>query len=457
MNYNDAIKYIDDLKSLGSRPGTDAIKDLLRRLDNPQDKLNVIHIGGTNGKGSVGAYLDFGYREYGLKVGRYISPTLFSYLERFQINGNQMSEDEFCDVLSLVKEKCDEIVSEGLIQPTAFEIETAVSFIYFLKNNVDLVLLEVGMGGEEDATNVVSKPLATVFATISYDHMQFLGNTIEEISKTKAGIMRKGVAAIASRMPFKCATDTLRNCADEIGAEFFSVEDESDFSKNIKRINNDVFFNDIKINNPLLGEFQKINLETALFVFTVLNRNIQNNGFENSGLVKIRNTVEEKGYEVFIKGIEKTKWPGRFEIISINPTIIRDGAHNEDAVRLLKKTIEDYLVNNNSEAIDCDKKVHLIMGVFKDKDYKEMLKIILPVAKSFSAITPPNLSRALLAKDLCECAKKIYDDDIVSNKEENIKFSYHENLKEAIDSVNAGKDEVIIVFGSLSLSCLFGR
>lgn len=447
MNINEALKYIKDLNSLGSKPGLDAVKMLLYKLDNPQDKLQIIHIGGTNGKGSIGAYLDFGYRECGLKVGRYISPTLFSYLERFQINGQEMREDEFCDILSLIKEKCDEMVKEGFSQPTAFEVETAAAFIYFLRNNVDLVLLEVGMGGKMDATNVVKSPIATVFASISLDHREYLGDSIEEIARMKAGIMRKGVPAIASRMPFSVAKDTLKMCADETGAPFFSIEDNITISDNIEKNNNRIYFKGQEIRNPLKGEFQEINLEAALFIFEVLN-NIQN---DESDSIYDNSRFKQLNTEDFIRGIEKTKWPGRYELMSQDPNVIRDGAHNPDAVRLLRKTIE-----NDEDIIsvsaDGTKKVHLIMGVFKDKDYKEMLRIILPVAASFSAITPPNLSRALQAKDLSDCAKKIYKE---IDMKDDISFSYCDSLKEAIESTNAKESETIVVFGSLSLSNLF--
>lgn len=539
MNYVEAQNYINKIMELGSRPGIDAIKELLSRLDNPQDKLNVIHVAGTNGKGSICTYLEYGFRELGLRVGRYISPTLFTYLERFQIDGNEMSEAEFADIISEVKIKCDEMVNDGLLQPTTFEVETAVAFIYFVRNKVDVVVLETGMGGKGDATNVVSKPLATIFASISYDHMQFLGNTLSEIAMEKAGIMREGVPVIASHMPDceietlnKNALDTLRKEAERINATFYSADDLCDINDGFSYSHEDInIFNDrdneskpkyevcvskrqhddncdnnfnvvetadgIKyngriINNPLLGKFQLYNLATALTTVSVLwdsIRDIINNNndeeidgwnpellYEKSGIDE-NNIISDKKkiIDTFVTGVERAKWPGRFEIISKDPLIIRDGAHNPDAIKLLKKSVlKDSSIPN---------KLHLIMGVFKDKEYDKMLTEILPIAKSFTAITPPNKSRALKASDLCKMAENVYNRNTSihnsyfcdkksgndntefieqsGNSVERIVFSYFDDensvnaLKKAIESVNYEPGDGILVFGSLSLAGLF--
>lgn len=446
MIYEEAKNYIDSIGKLGSRPGIDAIKILLKRLGNPQDKLNVIHVAGTNGKGSICTYIEYGLRECGFNVGRYISPTLFSYLERFQINGELMSEDEYAEIVSEVKACCDDMVADGHMQPTAFEIETAVSFMYFLRNNVDVVILETGMGGKEDATNVVKKPIATVFASISFDHMAFLGDTIEKIAMTKSGIMRDGVPVIVSHMPLiydekisrtSNAYYTLKAEANRIGAKFYEADD---LCKAVKDIASDadgnLYYKYARINNPLKGEFQKINMQAALMTLSVLMDRLKSIIYEKNDTVDANNAVSIQN---FVKGIEKTKWPGRFEVISDNPLIIRDGAHNEDAVRLLKNTI----VSDKS----IPDKMHLIMGVFKDKDYRKMLREISTVAKSFTAITPPNKQRALEAKELCEVAKETLGDSI--------KYSYKDSLKEAINSIDVGDGEGILVFGSLSLAGLF--
>lgn len=422
MNYLEAKTFIEYTNTFGIRPGLDIVKELLSRLDNPQDKLNVIHIAGTNGKGSICAYLEYGLRECELKIARYISPTLFSYLERFQINGKYISEEKFSEITYRVKCICDEMVSDGLYHPTSFEIETAIAFLWFLDEEVDIVLLETGMGGKEDATNVVAMPLATVFATISFDHMQFLGNTIEDIAKVKSGIMREGVPVIASKMPevtkdgiTNSAKETLINEANKIGAPIYFAED----------------LDSIDIENPLQGVFQQINLTTALLTFDII-----------GGKIQEINSNKPIKKEVFISGIKKAKWPGRYETIATNPIIIRDGAHNEDAVKSLCETIQkDKRING---------KVHLIMGCYKDKDYVNELKIILPLAKSFSAVTAPNPLRAYNAKDLYETA-------VTTAKEIGlcIPATYKDNIKQAVEDIVSDCEydgSSIVIFGSLSLA-----
>lgn len=421
MNYIDAKEFIKYTDTLGIKPGLDTVKELLRRLDNPQDKLNLIHVAGTNGKGSICAYLEYGFRECGLTVGRYISPTLFSYLERFQINGEYISEDQFSDVISVIKEQCENMVKDGFYHPTSFEVETAAAFLFFLRNNVELVLLETGMGGKEDATNVSKEPLATVFSSISYDHMGFLGNTIEEIAGNKAGIMRKNVPVIASFMPDVVqnglavnARETLLKEADRIGAPIY-------FADNGKNLN---------INNPLMGEFQSVNLATALLTFDICS-------------AKIRETypLKDISKEQFIKGIEKTKWPGRYETLSQNPLVIRDGAHNEDAARLLKETVQ------KDERIKG--KLHLIMGCFKDKSYRRVLEIMLPLSDSFTAVNVPNVVRGLPALELLNEANQI------SEKEKlHTELYMADSVREAYDAINCEKTDTVLIFGSLSLAAM---
>lgn len=463
MNYSEAQKYIEEVGKLESRAGIESIKELLKRLSNPQDKLNVIHVAGTNGKGSTCAYLEYALREAGFVVGRYISPTLFTYLERFQINGQNMPEEEYADIMESVKVCCDEMVEDGLLQPTAFEIETAISFIYFYKKNVDIVILEAGMGGKEDASNVVKKPIATVFASISFDHMQFLGDTISEIAETKAGIMREGVPVIASHMPElfdegtgqnESAVSTLKKCAKEKGAPFYYADDLYSLTKgfsctkgNENKIS-EIAYNGKTINNPLKGEFQFYNMEAALLTVSVLKDTLKGILYDIDRVLDRKvDTSSAISMQKFIKGIEKTQWPGRFEIVSKDPLIIRDGAHNPDAVRLLKESVlKDKDIPNN---------LHLIMGVFKDKEYEKMLKEMMPIAGSFTAITPPNKARALKADELCECAKKVYKEISDSNDCDIIYIGFRDSLEEAIKSIEVKQGEGILVFGSLSLASLF--
>ena len=190
LSYEEARLFIENTTRFGSILGLTSMRALMEELGNPQDDVPVIHIAGTNGKGSVGAYLASIFKAAGLKVGRYCSPAVFEPLECWQYDGRNISKEEYADVLSQVKTACDIVVSKG-IQPTVFEVETALAFVYFKTMQVDILLLETGLGGETDATNVVSHPLACVFTTISRDHMQFLGETLTEIASVKAGIIKE--------------------------------------------------------------------------------------------------------------------------------------------------------------------------------------------------------------------------------------------------------------------------
>lgn len=182
MNYEEAMNFIQNTNKFGSVLGLDNIKELLERLGNPQDQLKVVHIAGTNGKGSTLAFLAGIFRESGYRAGRYVSPASFCYEERFRINEENISKEDLCFYMEKIKKISEEMVRDGMSHPTMFEIETALSFLYFLDKKVDVVLLETGMGGRLDATNVVKKPIAVIIASIGMDHMQFLGDTIEKIT-----------------------------------------------------------------------------------------------------------------------------------------------------------------------------------------------------------------------------------------------------------------------------------
>lgn len=200
MTYEEAYLYMKEAGKRGSVYGTETVKELLLRLGNPQDRVPVVHIAGTNGKGSIFAFVGHILEDAGYVVGRYISPTIFTYLERFQINGYYMKESEFARIMETVIPVCEDMEEAGLPIPTAFELETAVAFLYFVQKKVDIVLLETGMGGKNDATNVVKQPLCTVLASISRDHMQFLGDTLQEILEQKMGILREQVPCVAYPM-----------------------------------------------------------------------------------------------------------------------------------------------------------------------------------------------------------------------------------------------------------------
>lgn len=418
MNFIEAKNYTENTGSAGIIPGTDVIKELLGRLGNPEKDLNVIHIAGTNGKGAICSYLEYALSECGLNVGRYASPSVFDFLERIKVGLRNITEEEYAEAVTRVKE-----AAEGMkIPPTGFEAETAAALTFFKDKKTDVVIVECGMGGREDATNVFDAPLATVFASVSLDHMRFLGNTPEEIAINKAGIMRKNTPAIISKMPHvHCEGEDydpagiLEREAQNCGAACIRCE-ENIIPEGFE--------------NPLHGKYQDDNLNTALWTLRTV-----------EGRLKELFPDKEISHDIYMRGIAKTQHPGRFEIISKSPVIIRDGAHNPGAARALREALY------SDKSLPEGKIIHLIMGVFKDKDYPEILRIMLPGAESLTTIDLPDSVRGLPKEELAKAAREVSGE---------ISISCADSLKDALKQTeSASPEDVYLVFGSLSLMQLF--
>lgn len=425
MTYEEAREFISQSNQYGLVPGLETITELLQQLNNPQEQLKIVHVAGTNGKGSVCAFLASILAVAGYRVGRYISPAVYSYRERIQI---AFCNDDFIDVECITKEgviktieqikpACESMVRDGYPHPTSFEIETAMTFLYLLWEQVDIVVLEVGLGGRLDATNVIKHPAVCVITSISMDHMQYLGDTLEKIASEKAGIIKEGVPVVTCRQE-----DTVLRVMEQKAGELhapFSIAD-SDNIKKIRYSLNGTEFSysydhkkyDYKI--KLMGEYQVTNA----FLASQAARILMQEGY-NINEDKIR------------KGLSITVWPGRFEVISERPYVIIDGAHNADAALTLRKSIEIYFTN---------RRIIYIIGVLADKDYKSILKITLPLAEMVITLTPDN-NRALSSAELAKEAG-VYCDRVIDagNTEQAIRFAYQE----------AGENDVIIAFGSLS-------
>jgi dihydrofolate synthase/folylpolyglutamate synthase len=416
MNYSEARNYIENTGSAGIVPGTDIIRELLGRLGNPENELKVIHVAGTNGKGSVCTYLECALLECGLKVGRYASPSVFRYLERIRLGGSDITENEYASVVSEVRDAADGMS----IKPTGFEAETAAAFLFFRKQKADVVIVECGMGGKEDATNVFSKPLATVFAPVSMDHMSFLGSTPEEIAINKAGIMRKGCPAVIAHMPTVFCDGKEYDPEDVLKKEAYIREAVC--------ISCDDDLVPEGFVNPLPGIYQHDNLNTALHTLNAIKNDLHN--------LAPKASITD---DILISGVRNARWPGRYERVKNNPVIIRDGAHNPGAARALRAAIE------SDPELPEEKKIHLIMGVFKDKDYEEILRIMLPIAVSFTAIDLPDRKRGLPASDLAAAASKIGG----------LPVRVAESLDDALRDTVPSEEDIWIVFGSLSIMQLF--
>lgn len=426
MNY---ISLIEELKKRGSVPGLDAIEGLLEELGHPEDNLKIVHIAGTNGKGSIFAYLSSILIAAGFKVGRYISPTISCYEERFQINGEYITKDELARLYNIVEEAMKREEEKTGLKPTLFEVETAISFLYFKEEKVDYALIEVGMGGRMDATNVIRHPELTVISSISYDHQVFLGDTLEEIAWQKAGIIKESCPVVLSENSDEIckvieqeATKKKVKCI-EIKPTDYEVLSETPYGSTF-------LWKEQRYETKLPGRHQVSNAVTALAASEYLFRK----DYEKNNA---RKAIAKKLDEMNVKsaqqgGIIRTCWPGRLEVLKKEPLFYRDGAHNPDGAKKLAAFLQKYFTN---------KKIIYIMGVLKDKEYKKMLRYLMPMAKEVYVFKPKN-ERGLSAQILADTIKEVADVSVT------IESDVNAAVFRALDT--AKPDDVLVACGSLS-------
>lgn len=389
MNYKEALEFIKEANKLGSVLGLKSIEKLLNLLDNPHKKLKYIHIGGTNGKGSTSNYIFNILRAGRYKVGLFTSPYLNKINESIVVDGVEIPDNDFARILEIIKEKIDIMVKEGFNHPTTFEILTAMGFIYFNEQNVDFVVLEVGLGGKNDATNIIPSSIASVFTTIDYDHMDILGNSLEEIAFEKAGIIKEN-SIVVSYPQSEEVLKVIEKVALSNNSSFYvcpieniSIEEINSYGSLFDFSFNDTVIKDIKIS--MLGEYQIYNSCLALTTILIL---------REKGLVNI---TDEKIKE----GLINTKWPCRLEIISREPIILLDGAHNLQGIKELKKSLKlfDY------------KKLILCIGVLKDKDYVRMAEILAPISHQIIVTevnSPRKLDAEILEREMMKYNKNVW-------------------------------------------------
>lgn len=426
MNY---ISLIEELKKRGSVPGLDAIEGLLEELGHPEDNLKIVHIAGTNGKGSIFAYLSSILIAAGFKVGRYISPTISCYEERFQINGEYITKDKLARLYNIVEEAMKREEEKTGLKPTLFEVETAISFLYFKEEKVDYALIEVGMGGRMDATNVIRHPELTVISSISYDHQAFLGDTLEEIAWQKAGIIKESCPVVLSENSDEVckvieqeATKKKVKCI-EIKPTDYEVLSETPYGSTF-------LWKEQRYETKLPGRHQVSNAVTALAASEYLFRK----DYEKNNA---RKAIAEELDEMNVKsaqqgGIIRTCWPGRLEVLKKEPLFYRDGAHNPDGAKKLAAFLQKYFTN---------KKIIYIMGVLKDKEYKKMLRYLMPMAKEVYVFKPKN-ERGLSAQILADTIKEVADVSVT------IESDVNAAVFRALDT--AKPDDVLVACGSLS-------
>lgn len=415
MKYQEALDYIDSLKKYGIVPGLDSIRRLCRLLGDPQEELSFVHIAGTNGKGSVLAYISTILKCAGYRVGRYLSPVIFDEREKIQVNERNISQKAFCQGMELIKAACDEIAAQGFPHPTPFEAETALAFWYFREKKCDLVVLETGMGGSQDCTNVIRNTCISVLASVSMDHMKFLGNTLSDIAAQKAGIMKEGRPAVTMCQKEE-VMQVLKERAEKLSVPL-TVADSSKASKIRYGIERQRFDYDGMKNLEirLAGSFQ---IDNAVLAIESVKLLLQQ-GF----------VIKEAALR---EGLLQTKWPGRFSVIGKKPLFIADGAHNEDAAKKLAQSIEFYFTK---------KRIIYIMGVLRDKEYEKIIGLTHSYADQIITITPPENPRGMGAYELAARIAEVHP-----------QVTAADSLEEAVEMscLLAGKEDVIIAFGSLS-------
>lgn len=412
MNYQEALKYIESTQKFGSILGLERIQKLMELLGNPQNRLKFVHIAGTNGKGSTVAFMGSVLSHAGYKVGMYTSPGFHGFNDRIRIGGRDIEDHRLAEIMERIRWRIDDMISQGLDSPTEFEIITALAFVYFFEEGCDIVLLEVGLGGRLDSTNVIEAPLVSVITSIDYDHMDILGNTLEEIACEKAGILKPGTELVlypqaeeAERVILQKA-DVLGIPVHRVNFEHVEYLGHDDYTQNFS-------YEQEEYRLTILGEHQVKNAVVSIEALNVL---------DSKGL--------RVPHDLLKRGLLMAKWPGRFEILTHAPMMLIDGAHNLQGVQVLKGNLDKYFP---------DRKIIFIMGVLQDKSYMEMLYEVLPIARRFYTVTVDN-QRALHGEDLRR---------IIVN--EGTEAFYCESVEEAIkEALSAAEgNDVICAFGSL--------
>lgn len=418
MRYEEAMKYITEVGNFGSNYGLERTYKLLEYLGNPEKDLKLIHIAGTNGKGSTTSMITEILIGAGYKVGMYTSPFIEEFEERIQINRTNIPKETLASLMDNVKEAVNKVIEDGYNHPTEFEIITVLMLLYFKKEEVDFGVIEVGLGGTLDSTNVIS-PILQVITSISFDHTNLLGNTLKEIAGEKAGIIKRGIPTVIYPQEEE-ALKVINDKCREMNSDLYIANNEKLRFVNV--VNEDKPYqllkynceNELDILLPLLGEHQIKNLAVAMKVIDVL---------------KDRNILDISN-DIIVKSIKKVVWKGRLEVLKQNPYVVIDGAHNIQGIHTLSENVKKYFKYDN---------LYLILGILADKDVDEMIKIITPMAKKVYAVTP-NSIRAELAEDL--------KNEIIKYNED---CQAYDDYKEAyLTAVNdAGENDIILASGSL--------
>lgn len=414
MDFLEAQNYLEKVRSQkGIVLGLDTMRHLMAKLNNPQDKVKFIQVAGTNGKGSTAAYLTSILSEAGIKVGRYTSPAVFSSTEQYFACGSCISESEYAKGMTAVAEAAASLDGET---PTAFEQETALAFWYFAQKGCELAILEAGLGGDMDATNIVTTTVCSIITSISMDHCRILGNKISEIAAHKAGIIKPGAPVICIEQK-EDAMEPIRAAAKAADTPLYEVhrdEVRQIFSDKRESI---VFFREFEnLHLKMLGSCQPENAALAVQAASVLSRSYP---------------IEKKH---IYDGIEKTRWGGRFELHSGSPDIILDGAHNPDGIRRLRES-----VNQMFGAVP----ICYVCGVLADKDYEKEIEILFGRASNVFTVTPPS-PRAMKSTDLKVAIKERFPQLKVTS------FDSEDGIEKAMEAA-VSQNNPVVVCGTLTI------
>lgn len=408
MNYKETLDYIHSVCWKGSRPGLERTRLLLSMMGDPQNELKYVHVAGTNGKGSVCSMLASVLKNAGYKTGLYTSPYVRYFNERMMINGEMISNDELSEVTEYVKQFADKM--DDL--PTEFELITAIGFEYFKRNKCDVVVLETGMGGRLDSTNIIKENVLSVITGISLEHTAYLGDTVAKIASEKAGIIKEGSPVVFGGSSDE-AYEAIKNKADEVGSLVYraSASGFSNVDFSLRGCTLDCKgYGQLFVS--LVGDYQPSNIATVLKCIDIL---------------------KEKGYsltdEAVRLGMESVYWPARFEVINEDPLMIYDGAHNPEGLRACIDSIKRFFKGQ---------RVNIISGVMKDKDVSQMLPVISEVANEAFTVTPDN-PRSMKSKEYAdhfnEYGIKAYSFDTV---EEGVRAALEASKKAGVPLVSLG-------------------
>ncbi len=376
MNIQDALSYIHKKSYLGSKPGLSRTLTLLEKIGNPHKKLKFVHVAGTNGKGSTCAFLSSILEKSEYRVGLYTSPYINVFNERMRVNGQNISDSDLCEIIEFIKPFADSMTDDA---PTEFEIITAAAFEYFFRQKCDIVVLEVGLGGEFDSTNVISAPECAVMCAIGLDHTQMLGDTVEKIALTKSKIIKKGTGGVASFETKDSVLCVIKDACKEAECSL-SVCNFSKLSVKEQNLLYTTFdykqYKDLKIS--LIGSYQPKNACLAIETIEIL----KENGW---------NIPEKAMYD----GLLSANWQGRFEILGQNPIFVLDGAHNPHGAKAAVQSFKDMFEG---------KKINILMAVMADKDVEGVIDELLTVCDTFITVTANN-DRAMSSQNLCDLIK----------------------------------------------------